>query len=93
MMVWNLSNEPFDSKGALFTQTLVGIDRIGGLHWRGERNLEKFRDAFEGLLGAEAKPPTKDLENMESFILALRNPPPFLKPPSGHRLLFSIPFR
>jgi len=77
-LAWNLSNWPFDDKGALTTQTLVGINRMMPFHWRGERTLRDFAGAFHGLLGLDEGVPIEDIiddiEKMEQFILALRNP-------------------
>lgn len=51
-LVWNLSNGPLEEKGPMFTQSLVGLERLAPFHWRGERQLADFQPAFVGLLGA-----------------------------------------
>jgi mono/diheme cytochrome c family protein len=81
LLVWNLSNRPVDNKGPMETQTLVGIERTGPFHWRGERDLSDFRGAFKGLLG-KVDPITQlpmDLDaasfaELERYIFSLRNP-------------------
>ncbi len=72
---WNLSDKPRDTKGALHTQTLMGIDRLAPFHWRGERPvLEDFGGAFTGLLGAPAPLTPQQFADFKAFVFSLRNP-------------------
>lgn len=50
-LAWNIQDTPRDQKGVMVTQTLFGIFDNFPHHWRGERELEDFNDAFSGLLG------------------------------------------
>lgn len=77
MLAWSLGSTK-DDKGAMVTQTLVGINRSTPFHWRGEQlnNLADFNAAFEDLLGG-AKMGTgagSDFEKFEKFVLSLTNP-------------------
>ncbi len=74
-LAWNLSDKPRDTKGALHTQTLMGIDRLAPFHWRGERPvLEDFGGAFTGLLGAAAPLTAQQFADFKAFVFSLRNP-------------------
>jgi hypothetical protein len=84
-LVWNLSNGPLEEKGPMFTQTLVGLERLAPFHWRGERQLSDFKPAFIGLLGAEPddgdpvadpgeEPSATAFARFEDFIFSLVNP-------------------
>jgi hypothetical protein len=72
---WDLSDRPRDTKGALVTQTLFGIDRLAPFHWRGERpELEDFNGAFPGLLGASSELSPQDMAWFKAFVFSLRSP-------------------
>ena len=86
-LTWNLSNRPdptpgvgedpingIDVKGAMFTQILVGLERLRPFHWRGERQLEDFRGAFESLLGDDEPFSESDFADLEAYLFHLRNP-------------------
>jgi len=84
-LVWNLSNGPLEEKGPMFTQTLVGLERLAPFHWRGERQLTDFKPAFVGLLGATPdnlngtsepgeEPSATDFNLFQDFIFSLVNP-------------------
>jgi hypothetical protein len=84
-LTWNLSNGPVEEKGPMFTQTLVGLERLAPFHWRGERQLDDFRPAFQGLLGAAEddgngtsepgeEPDDTEFARFEDFVFSLRNP-------------------
>lgn len=84
-LMWNLSNGPLEEKGPMFTQTLVGLQRLAPFHWRGERQLIDFKPAFVGLLGATPddndgvpepgeEPTLADFELFEDFVFSLSNP-------------------
>jgi len=74
-LAWNLSGMPFDDKGPMVTQTLIGLERVGPFHWRGERSFEDFNTfAFPGLLGNAAPLPEADFAKMKAWLFALKNP-------------------
>lgn len=74
-LVWNLSNKQLEEKGPMFTQTLVGLQRLAPFHWRGERALVNFNEfAFTGLLGAAAQPSATDFADFEAYVFSLSNP-------------------
>jgi hypothetical protein len=72
-LVWNLSGMPLDDKGALFTQSLKGIEFTKPYHWRGERELIDFNAAFAGLLGGTTLTPTQ-FAAFEEFLFGVQNP-------------------
>ena len=72
-LVWNLSGMPVDDKGALFTQSLKGLEFTKPYHWRGERELIDFNGAFAGLLGGSTLTPTQ-FAAFEEFLFGLQNP-------------------
>lgn len=74
-LAWNLSGLPYDDKGPMVTQTLIGLERVGPFHWRGERTLEDFNlFAFPGLLGHTGPLPAADFAKMKAWLFSLRNP-------------------
>lgn len=74
-LAWNLSGLPFDNKGPMVTQTLVGLARVAPFHWRGERTFEEFNTfAFPGLLGAASPLPEAVFDDMKAWVFALVNP-------------------
>jgi len=84
-LMWNLSNGPLEEKGPMFTQTLVGLQRLPPFHWRGERQLVDFRGAFPGLLGAKPddgdgvpepgeEPSDEQFARFQDFVFSLNNP-------------------
>lgn len=77
MLVWDLSNMPYDDKGPLATQTMRGIADLGPFHWRGERpELSDFNGAFDGLLGGTPLDltPGGDFDAFTAYIFALEQP-------------------
>lgn len=76
-LAWNLSNKPHDNKGPMLTQTLVGLERLAPFHWRGERELEDFDGAFNGLLGLPGNDgiDDEDFADMKAFLFSLKNQP------------------
>lgn len=82
MLAWNLSNQPIDDKGPMVTQTLVGIERLGPFHWRGERSLDAFHGAFPGLLGnststgipLDLPANSTEFKALKRYIFSLTNP-------------------
>lgn len=78
LTVWNLSNQPIDDKGPMMTQILVGIERLGPFHWRGERpGLDDFNGAFVGLLGHDNELDLSEggaFDQFEAFVFSLQNP-------------------
>ena len=74
MAVWYLGEPPFDDKGPLVTQTLIGLTGLEPFHWRGERSLlADFNGAFDDLLGG-SELSTSDLDDFETFVFGLVNP-------------------
>ena len=79
-LAWALSNEHVDVKDPMFTQSLRGIDDSFPYHWRGERDLIDFNEAFPGLLGHTAKLPAQPTEGLndylalEQFIFSMQAP-------------------
>lgn len=74
-LTWNLSGAPFDDKGPMVTQTLVGLERVSPFHWRGERTMEDFNTlAFPNLLGADKPLDPADFAAMKAWLFALKNP-------------------
>lgn len=72
-LTWNLSDFPVDDKGALFTQSLKGIEFTKPYHWRGERELADFNGAFAGLLGGSTLD-AQEFAAFEEFLFGLQNP-------------------
>jgi hypothetical protein len=78
LLTWNLSEGHADNKGPLFTQTLVGIDKLLPYHWRGERvDLIEFNAAFDGLLGGAplSTGPGSDFEAFQAFVFSMQSSP------------------
>ncbi|HTF90467.1 MAG TPA: hypothetical protein VK843_18770 [Planctomycetota bacterium] len=81
-IAWNLSGQPIDDKGPMVTQTLVGIERMGPFHWRGERSLDAFHVAFKGLLGKstagglplDLAASSTEFQALKRYIFSLTNP-------------------
>ena len=73
-LTWDISDSPVDDKGPMVTQTLFGIEDSQPHHWRGERSLPDFNNAFPGLLGRSSKIPDADMKDLEAFIYSLRTP-------------------
>ena len=75
---WELNDGLTDFKDPMLTQTLKGLRETFPYHWRGERNLEAFNDAFHGLLGEvstqadEAGLNEEELGFFQDFIFSLR---------------------
>lgn len=81
MTIWPLEDGILDYKDPMVTQPLKGLRETFPYHWRGERALHDFNDAFVGLLGADRplgtpKEPqfgeTQELADFESFLFSLR---------------------
>jgi hypothetical protein len=76
-LAWDLSGLPYDDKGALVTQTLVGIADLLPYHWRGERaDLIHFNPAFDGLLGGPLldDSPGGAFEKFQAYVFSLEQP-------------------
>lgn len=73
-LVWQISNAPVDEKGPMVTQPLLGLEDSFPYHWRGERSLDEFNDAFPGLLGASAALPPAELDDFLEFLFSLVPP-------------------
>jgi hypothetical protein len=71
-LVWNLSGEPIDDKGVLFTQMLKGLEFTKPYHWRGERELSDFNPAFSGLLGG-SQLTAQEFAAFEEFLFGVQN--------------------
>ncbi len=83
LLTWNLSAGHSDDKGPMFTQTLVGLDKLAPFHWRGERaDLIEFNGAFEGLLGGRQLTvgAGSEFEAFEAFVFSMQSSPN----PFGH---------
>jgi hypothetical protein len=77
MLPWDLSGLPFDDKGPLITQTLVGIADLLPYHWRGERvDLIDFNPAFNGLLGGTPLDESAggEFDLFQEFLFSLQQP-------------------
>ncbi|MGE3171471.1 MAG: hypothetical protein AB7O97_02520 [Planctomycetota bacterium] len=62
-------------KGPMTTQTLKGLDGVGPLHWRGDRqDFQAFNGAFQSLLGG-SQLATADINAFAAFGTAIRFPP------------------
>ncbi len=70
-LVWQLSNAPLDTKDPMVTQPLLGLEDSFPYHWRGERDLSDFNDAFPGLLGAAAPLNASELADFDEFVFSL----------------------
>lgn len=63
-------------KGALVTQTLVGLGTSPPLHWRGDRaNLSEFNPTFVDLQARDAQLTTQQMNDFLAFINTIRMPP------------------
>jgi len=71
LLGWSIRDFPHDHKDIMVTQSLKGIEDTFPYHWRGERDLEAFNVAFEGLLGGELLP-DGDLEAFKMFIFSMQ---------------------
>jgi len=84
MLVWDLSDLPFDDKGPFVTQTMKGIGDHFPMHWRGERrDLSDFNGAFAALLGGTPldRTPGGEFDQFEAYIKSLQEPAnPFMHP-------------
>ncbi|HYC24164.1 MAG TPA: hypothetical protein VEI94_15760 [Candidatus Bathyarchaeia archaeon] len=82
-----LSEQYHPLKGPMTTQSLRGLDGVGPMHWRGDRNggaadpgnsqasFKAFNVAFPGLLGAPAQLSTQDMQAFTDFVLTIKYPP------------------
>lgn len=62
-------------KGPMTTQTLRGLDGVGPLHWRGDKeNFEAFNGAFDKLMGG-AMIAAQDMTDFADFGRSMRLPP------------------
>lgn len=71
-LVWDLSSRPFDEKGPLVTQSLLGLESKFPYHWRGERSLGDFNAAFRELLGHATALPDETFADLETFLFSLQ---------------------
>jgi len=74
-------------KGPMTTQSLRGLNGVGPLHWRGDRNggaadpgnsqasFGAFNVAFPGLLGAASQLSAQDMQAFTDFALTIHYPP------------------
>jgi hypothetical protein len=74
---WPLTHDTLDFKDNMITQTLDGALDSYPLHWRGERDLIDFNDAFPGLLGGGpgsllSEGPGGEFEEFKAFVFALQ---------------------
>jgi hypothetical protein len=77
LLAWGLSDSTKDIKDLMVTQSLLSISDTFPYHWRGERNLDHFNGAFEGLLGFAApldETPGGELDQFEAFVFSLQAP-------------------
>src|SRR5688572_32103670 len=61
----------------MVTQSLLSISDTFPYHWRGERNLDHFNGAFQGLLGHATtltESPGGELDQFEAFVFSLQAP-------------------
>ena len=62
-------------KGPMTTQTLRGLQGVGLLHWRGDRNdFQAFNPAFDKLMGG-LQLSAADMSDYAAFAMAIRLPP------------------
>jgi hypothetical protein len=74
-LVWGLRGNPTDVKDIMVTQSLFSIADTFPHHWRGERDLDDFKKAFGGLLGAdEGQPTSVQMEDLVVFFQSLQAP-------------------
>ncbi|MEM7307454.1 MAG: hypothetical protein AAF682_12325 [Planctomycetota bacterium] len=74
-LAWPLSDEPRDHKDIMVTQNLKSIEDTFPYHWRGERDLPAFNEAFVGLLGGAAEldeTPGGELDQFQDFVFSLQ---------------------
>lgn len=73
---WSIAGAPTDIKDVMVTQSLLSIADTFPHHWRGERDLQDFRKAFVGLLGAPAalEPAVEQMEDVNAFMRSLKAP-------------------
>lgn len=72
LLSWNLEEGVQDFKDPMVTQPLKGLQESFPFHWRGERGLHDFNEAFPGLLGAPTALSDSEFEEFEAFIFSLR---------------------
>lgn len=73
LLSWNLSEAPLEEKGPMLTQSLRNIEDTFPYHWRGERDLEAFNDAFPNLLGTTGPLSGSDFADFQEFVFSLRS--------------------
>lgn len=73
---WSIANDPTDTKDVMVTQSLLSIEDTFPHHWRGERDLDGFRGAFVGLLGADPadEPTIEDMSDVNELFRSLKAP-------------------
>lgn len=77
---WQISDHPTDEKDVMVTQSLLGIEDTYPFHWRGERALIDFNEAFVGLLGGPAPlstvpipgEPGIEFDDFQAFVFSLQ---------------------
>lgn len=80
LTIWSLKDGIRDYKDQMVTQPLKGLRETFPFHWRGERNMDDFNGAFEGLLGSTRPLGTRgdphgnaaEFSEFESFLFSLR---------------------
>jgi mono/diheme cytochrome c family protein len=74
LLGWPLRGDPTDEKDIMLTQSLLSIADTFPHHWRGERDLEDFKKAFVGLLGASAMPSVSEMDDFMAYVRSLQAP-------------------
>lgn len=72
LLIWDLKDGTRDFKDPMTTQTLKGLRETSPFHWRGERSLLDFNEAFEGLLGHDMNLTPTEFIAFQDFIFSLR---------------------
>ncbi|MFO1078110.1 MAG: hypothetical protein U1E73_10360 [Planctomycetota bacterium] len=78
MLAWRIEDGVRDQKDMMVTQSLMSSEDTFPYHWRGERSLSDFNEAFSGLLGGQelstALTPqgSSELADFESFVFSLQ---------------------
>lgn len=75
-LAWPLADVPRDHKDVMVTQNLKSIEDTFPFHWRGERRLIDFNDAFVGLLGGSDRldtTPDGEFDQFQAFVFSMQN--------------------
>ena len=76
-LAWGLETPPRDHKDVMVTQSLKSIADTFPFHWRGERELIHFNEAFVELLGGGSmldETSGGEFDLFEDFVFALQSP-------------------